>query len=59
MGHCVDIIVEYTIDNMEKEILKRPLSWLRMQVYEKIDENPDGISAAVIYRELMKLTARR
>ena len=53
-GIACDIIVEYTIDNMEKEILKRPLSWLRMQVYEKIDENPDGISAAVIYRELMK-----
>ena len=53
-GIACDIIVEYTIDNMEKETLKRPLSWLRMQVYEKIDENPDGISAAVIYRELMK-----
>ena len=38
-GIACDIIVEYTIDNMEKEILKRPLSWLRMQVYEKIDEN--------------------
>ena len=49
-----DIIVEYTIDNMEKGTLKRPLSWLRMQVYEKMNENPDGMSAAVIYRELMK-----
>ena len=53
-GIACDIIVEYTIDKMNKETLKRPLSWLRMQVYERIDENPDEISAAVIYRKLMK-----
>lgn len=53
-GIACDIIVEYTIDKMNKETLKRPLSWLRMQVYERIDENHDEISAAVIYRKLMK-----
>ena len=29
---------------MEKETLKRPLSWLRMQAYEKMDENKAGLS---------------
>lgn len=53
-GIACDIIVEYTIDKMEKETLKRPLSWLRMQVYEEIDKNPEKISAAVLYRKLMK-----
>ena len=54
-GIACDIIVEYTIDKMEKETLKRPLSWLRMQAYEKMDENKAGLSAAVIYRKLMKI----
>lgn len=53
-GISCDIIVEYTIDRMEKESLKRPLSWLRIQVYEKMDENRENVSAAVIYRKLMK-----
>lgn len=54
-GIACDIIVEYTIDKMENETLKRPLSWLRMQTYEKMNENKAGLSAAVIYRKLMKL----
>lgn len=31
-----DIIVEYTIDGLEKPGLKRPLTYIRQQVYDKI-----------------------
>ncbi|MBD5554781.1 MAG: metallopeptidase [Roseburia sp.] len=47
-----DIAVEYTIDCMDKPCTKRLLSWSRQCIYEKIRENRQGASAAVIYRML-------
>ena len=46
-----DIVVEYTIDSIDKDGLKRPLSWLRKQFYDKIG----SASAAKVYNELKKL----
>ncbi len=50
-----DIAVEYTIDKMEKPCTKRILSWLRKQVYDKIEQDMTHISASVIYRYLCSL----
>lgn len=50
-----DIIVEYTIDNLDAKSLKRPVSWIRQQVYEKIRKADKNVSASVIYRELIKM----
>lgn len=47
-----DIAVEYTIDCMDKPCTRRLLSWSRQCIYEKIQENRQGASAAVIYRML-------
>lgn len=45
-----DIAVEYTIDGMNKPCTKRPISWLRQNTYQQLQESGKGISAAVIYR---------
>ena len=45
-----DIAVEYTIDQMQAECTKRILSWTRKQMYDRLKEQKQGISAAVIYR---------
>lgn len=45
-----DIITEYTIDKMDKPCTRRILSWIRQQVYEKLRQEEEGISAAVVYR---------
>lgn len=47
-----DIAVEYTIDRMDKPCTRRILSWLRQSIYEQLEEQKKGISAAVIYRFL-------
>ncbi len=47
-----DIIVEYTIDGMDKPALKRPLSFTRKQVYGRIDQYKNTVSAPVIYNTL-------
>ena len=47
-----DIMVEYTIDNLDKTCVKRPLSWLRQNVYKKIDAYEGVVSAAVVYNYL-------
>lgn len=47
-----DIMVEYTIDSLDKNCVKRPLSWLRQNVYNKIDSYDGTVSAAVIYNYL-------
>ncbi|MCI5500459.1 MAG: VWA-like domain-containing protein [Lachnospiraceae bacterium] len=47
-----DIMVEYTIDSLDKNCVKRPLSWLRQNVYNKIDSYDGTVSAAVIYSYL-------
>ena len=50
-----DIMVEYTIDRLEKPSVKRILTWTRRQLYQKLEEENRNISAAVIYRALQKL----
>lgn len=52
-----DIAVEYTIDGMGKRCTKRILSWIREQFYQQLREQKEGISAAVIYRMLIELSA--
>ena len=43
-----DIIVEYTIDNINKPALERPLSFTRQDVYSKINQYGRAVSAPVI-----------
>lgn len=50
-----DIIVEYTIDSMKKSGLKRPLTYIRQQVYDKIKTSEKAVSAPVIYNELLSM----
>lgn len=50
-----DIIVEYTIDAQDKKSLKRPVSYIRQQVYERIKNSKEPVSAAVVYREIYNL----
>lgn len=47
-----DIVVEYTIDKMDKPCTRRILSWLRQKIYGELEEQKTGISAAIIYRLL-------
>lgn len=44
-----DIAVEYVIDHMNKPSIKRALSGIRQRIYEKIEKELSGISAATIY----------
>lgn len=50
-----DIIVEYTIDGLGKPGLKRPLTYIRQQVYDKIKVSEKPVSAPVIYNELLNM----
>ncbi len=50
-----DIVVEYTIDHMEQPSTRRILTWLRSQLYQKLDEKQSYISASVLYRMLSQL----
>lgn len=50
-----DIIVEYTIDQIDKPSMKRAISWIRLQMYEKLKKENKILSAAVIYRMLKEL----
>lgn len=50
-----DIIVEYTIDSIEKPSLKRPLSFTRQRVYGQINQAGETISAPFIYNGLLDL----
>lgn len=47
-----DIAVEHVIDRMDKPCTKRILSWTRQQLYETLEKEKTGLSAAVIYRML-------
>lgn len=53
-GLACDIAVEYTIDHMGKASTKRILSFQRLQCYEEIQSEKNGISAGVIYRLLKR-----
>lgn len=52
-----DIAVEYTIDGMGKNCTKRILSWTREQFYRKLKGQKEGVSAAVVYRMLLDMSA--
>lgn len=52
-----DIAVEYTIDGMGKNCTKRILSWTREQFYQRLRSQKEGVSAAIIYRMLMDMSA--
>lgn len=47
-----DIVTEYTIDKLDKPCTRRILSWVRQEIYQKMEEERQGISAAVVYRQL-------
>lgn len=51
-----DIAVEYNLDNLTCERLKRPLSLLREQTYQEIINQYTILSAASAYRYLWQLT---
>lgn len=46
-----DIVVEYTIDHLEKKSVKRILSYMRQSVYKEIEEK--GVSAQNVYMYLL------
>ena len=48
-----DIVVEYTLDSMKKKSISRILSFVRQDVYQKI-ENLLGISCVSVYDWLLK-----
>lgn len=49
-----DIVTEYTIDAMRVPCTRLILSWNRQQIYRKIRESGEGISAAVLYRQIAR-----
>lgn len=51
-----DIMVEYTIDHMDKPGTRRVLSLLRKDLYGRLEEQKMGISAAVIYQHLLDIS---
>ncbi len=53
-----DIAVEYTIDNIKKPCTSRILTWQRQKLYEELEQEQSGISAAVIYRFLSAKTPK-
>ncbi len=48
-----DIVVEYTIDHLDKPSTRRALSWNRQHLYERLETEQVSLSAAVVYRWLM------
>lgn len=47
-----DIMVEYTIDNLDKPCTRRAMSYIRQKTYEELELNKGYLSAAAIYRQL-------
>lgn len=52
-----DIMVEYTIDHLDKKCTRRALSFTRRNLYQRLEEQKLGISAAVIYQFLQGETS--
>lgn len=48
-----DIAVEYAIDRLDKPSVNRILAWVREKLYQELEQEESGISAAVIYRILL------
>ncbi len=51
-----DVMVEYTIDHMDKPSTRRVLSLLRKDLYGRLEKQQMGISAAVIYQWLSDIS---
>lgn len=47
-----DIMVEYTIDHLDQKCTRRALSFIRNDLYQHLEEQQWGVSAAVIYQFL-------
>ena len=47
-----DIMVEYTIDKMDKPCTRRAISYIRQKLYEDLNLNQGYLSAAAIYRQI-------
>lgn len=47
-----DIMVEYTIDNLDKPCTRRALSYIRQKTYEELELGNGYLSSAAIYRQL-------
>lgn len=47
-----DIMVEYTIDKMNKPCTRRAISYIRQKLYEDLNLNQGYLSAAAIYRQI-------
>lgn len=47
-----DIMVEYTIDNMDKPCTRRALSYIRQKIYGELELGNGYLSSAAIYRQL-------
>lgn len=53
-----DIMVEYTIDHLDLECTRRALGWIRREVYHRLEQMEQGISAAVIYHAVQSVDAK-
>lgn len=51
-----DVMVEYTIDHLDKTSTRRVLSLLRKDLYSRLEKQQMGISAAVIYQYLLDIS---
>lgn len=47
-----DIMVEYTIDNLDKPCTRRAVSYIRQKTYEELELSKGYLSSAAIYRRL-------
>ena len=52
-----DVMVEYTIDHLNKPSTRRVLSLQRKDLYSRLEEQQMGISAAVIYQYLLGISS--
>lgn len=51
-----DIMVEYTIDHMDKSCTRRILSWSRQKLYGMIEAAGEPVSALMMYRILKEMS---
>ncbi len=52
-----DIMVECTIDGMDKSCTRRVLSWSRQKMYEAMEQQKEPQSALTVYRRLKQMSA--
>lgn len=54
-----DIMVEYTIDHLDKECTRRAISWTRKDIYTRLEKQKVGMSAPVIYQMIQDIDAEQ